>query len=422
MPGPSNLTRVVLLCEPGPIQEQVTTALSAQNEFLLADAIANMERLARDLRAAEPDIILVDHRIGGQPTLDIIDDLALQFPEAPVVAILPGEDPLAAQQVIMAGARAFLVQPFTQVNLLSTLRRVRDLESRRRPVIASSTMAPVADEDKPVKTIAVYSPRGGAGTSTLALNLALALHDETDGRVLLVEGKLAFGHLDVLLNLRTRNTLADLIPHANALDSGLVAEVVVEHATGLQVILGPNDLQVAQGIRAEDLFNVVEGLKRLYDFLVIDIGSTLNENTVTLMDAADRVLRVTTPELAALHDVSRFVGVSRSLGYPPGKLLVVLNRAGLEGGVKTKDIESALHHELFGQVPEDGANALRSLNRGLPLIVRYPRSPASKAYVLLARQLTGMGANAPARTSVPAKDGKGKEKPRRAPKRAATKA
>jgi pilus assembly protein CpaE len=198
--------------------------------------------------------------------------------------------------------------------------------------------------------------------------------------------------------------------------------VVTEHATGLQVILGPNDLQVAQGIRAEDLFNVLEGLKRLYDYLVIDCGSTLNENTVTLLDAADRVLLVATPELAALHDVSRFVGVSRTLGYPPGKLLVVLNRAGQEGGVKTKDIESALHHELFGQVPEDGPNALRSLNRGLPLIVRYPRSPASRAYGQLARQLVGLGAGAPARAAAPATNGTGKEKPRKASKRAATKA
>lgn len=422
MPGQTNPTRVVVLCEPGPIQEQIATALSAQNEFLLTDVIANLERLARDLRAAEPEIILVDHRIGGQPTLDVIDDLALQFPEAPVVAILPGEDPLAAQQVMLAGARAFLVQPFTQVNLLSTLRRVRDLESRRRPTTAAGGAAPAAEDERPLKTVAVYSPRGGVGTSTLALNLALALHDQSDGRVLLVEGKLAFGHLDVLLNIRSRNTLADLLPHAAALDSGLVAEVVAEHATGLQVLLGPNDLQVAQGVRAEDLFNVLEGLKRLYDFLVIDAGSALDENTVTLLDAADRVLLVAAPELAALHDVSRFIQLSRALGYPPGKLLIVLNRAGLEGGVKTKDIEGALHHELYAQIPEDGANALRSLNRGLPLLVRYPRSPASRAYQQLARQVAGLGVGAPPRLNLPAADGKGKEKARKAPKRAGVRA
>ena len=67
--------------------------------------------------------------LGGQSTLDIIDDLALQFPKISIVAVLPGEDPLRAQQVMLAGARAFLVQPFTQLNLLSTLRRVRDLDS-----------------------------------------------------------------------------------------------------------------------------------------------------------------------------------------------------------------------------------------------------------------------------------------------------
>jgi pilus assembly protein CpaE len=421
MTGTTNPTRVIALCNPGPTQEQIVTAFSAQPEFLLTDVLADLERLSRDIRAAEPQIILIDHHIGGQPTLDYIDDLALQFPEMAIVAILPDESPLAAQQVMLAGARAFVVQPFTQVNLLSTVRRVRDLEARRLHAQTAFQIAPV-EESRPVKTVAVFSPRGGVGCSTVALNLALGLQLETGQRVLLVEGKLFFGHFDVMLNIRNRNTIADLIPHASALDAGLVNDVVVEHATGLKVLLGPGDVQFAQGIRAEDLFNVVESLKRLYDFLVIDAGSVLNENTVTLMDAADRILLVTAPELAALHDTSRFVQVSRSLAFPAGKTLVLLNRAGQLGGVRARDIESALHQELFAQIPEDGPSALRSLNRGLPLLMRYPRSPASKALQQLAKRLAALGVAEPAKAAKRSPDGKVKGKVQKAPDRAASKA
>ena len=104
-----------------------------------------------------------------------------------------------AQQTTLAGARAFIVQPFTQVNLLSTLRRVRDLEARRSKLL-SPPAASSAEKAQPVRTLAVFSPRGGVGCSTVAVNLAVALHEETGARVLLLEGKLFFGHLDVLLN------------------------------------------------------------------------------------------------------------------------------------------------------------------------------------------------------------------------------
>lgn len=388
---PSNATsRVLVIADPGPTQQQITSALSAEVEFELSDLLTSTERLARDVRAAEPEIVLVDHQLGGQPTLDIIDDIALQFPEVALVAILPDNEPLAIQQVMLAGARAFLVQPFTQVNLLSTLRRVRELESRRVQSQVAAASAQKVEAERPLRTLAVFSPRGGVGCSTVASNLAINMFEETKADVLLFEGKLFFGHLDVMLNIRTRNTVADLLPHAATLDEGLVNDVVSEHISGIDVLLGPSDVQVAQGVRPDDLYTVFMNMQRLYDYIVIDAGSSLNENTVTILDSVDRILLVTTPDLAALHDTSRFVQVSRSLGYPSDKILIVLNRAGLTGGVKSGDIETALHHEVFAQIPDDGPNALRSLNRGIPLVLRYPRSSASRAIKLLAKTLTDL--------------------------------
>ncbi|HSF83600.1 MAG TPA: response regulator [Anaerolineales bacterium] len=402
MTATSNQTRIILIGDPGPVQQQITTALSSQTEFLLVDVLSSVDRLIRELRAAEPGVILMDYRLGNQPTLDIVDDVALQFPEVPIVAILPENDPVAIQQIMLAGARAFLVQPFTQVNLLSTLRRVHELESRRVQVQAVVTTSKVGEATRPLRSLAIFSPRGGVGSSTLATNLAITIYEETSSRVLLLEGKLFFGHLDVLLNIRTRNTIADLLPHANALDESLVRDVVVHHAAGIDVLLGPRDLQVSQGIRPDDMYAVFVGLQRLYDHIVVDVGSSLNENSVTLMDASDRVLLVTTPDLAALHDASQFVQISRSLGYPAEKLLVALNRSGYAGGIRTGDIESALRHELYAQVPDDGPNAIRSLNRGIPLVIRYPRSPVSRALKSLAKSLLEVHMAEPLRATVSA--------------------
>ena len=386
MAATGNLTRVVAIGDPGPTQQQITTALSAQDEFQLVDILASTERLVREVRAAEPDIILVDHVLGGQPTLDIIDDLALQFPKTSIVAMLPGEDPLKAQQVMLAGARAFLVHPFTQLNLLSTLRRVRDLDQRLRQAMPAGPVK-TAEVSRPLRLLTVFSPKGGSGTSTLALNLALSMIEETGQQVLLLEGKMFFGDLGVMLNLRSQNTIADLVPHASSLDDALIKDVVSEHASGLHVLMAPSNVQIAQGIRPDDLYNILVGVQRLYPLIIVDAGNALNENTVTFLDAADRVLVVANPDLASLHDVSRFIQVSRTLAYPAEKILVAVNRTGIPGGVRVTDIETALHHPIFGQIPDDSPKPLLSINRGIPLSIRYPRSPTSQAIRLLAKSL-----------------------------------
>jgi pilus assembly protein CpaE len=298
-----------------------------------------------------------------------------------------------AQQVMLAGARGFIAHPFTQINLLSTVRRLRDLERRRQKSQQELSTRTTALRQQPLRTIAVYSPRGGVGCSTVAANLAIKLQQQTNQQVLLMEGKLFMGHLGLMLNIRTDNTIADLVPHAAQMDESLVYDVTVEHASGIHVLLGPFDIQIAQGIRPEDLYNIVEGVQQAYDYVVIDIGTDLSENAVTMLDAADKVVVVMNPELASLHDAQRFVDLSRStLAYPPEKLLFVLNRADMPGGVREQEIKNAMNQEIFSEIPDIGPKGLRSLNRGIPLTINYPRSSASRAFQKMTSKMLEMSA------------------------------
>ena len=168
-------------------------ALRNQPEFTLVDILDTVDNIVREVNRLSPNIILLDSVLSGQPTLDIMDELAAQFPEAAIIAILTSADPAEAQQVMLAGARAFIIQPFTQINLLSTLRRVHNLETRRAQVRTAVASRP-AESTHPVRVITVFSPRGGSGTSTVAANLAIAIQNETGMRTLLLEGKLFFGY------------------------------------------------------------------------------------------------------------------------------------------------------------------------------------------------------------------------------------
>ncbi len=393
--------RVVALCDPGATLQQITEALNTQNEFTLVDVLSSKEMLARQIRAAEPDILLVDSQLESESTMDIIDDLALQFPSSAVVAILPNNDPLVAQQVMLAGARAFLIAPFSQINLVSTLRRVTELEGRRQQT-QSYLPTQLPEATRLLRSVTFYSPRGGTGVTSLAANTAIALAEETGKKVLLFEGKVFFGHLEVMLNLKVQNALSDLIPHAANLDEGLIRDVVATHPSGIHVLLAPSNAQVAQGIRAEDIYNIFIGVSRYYDYVVVDGGGPLNDISVTLMDATDRIALVTSPDLASLHDTSRFLQLSRSLSYPAEKILLILNKAGVEGGVKLKDIEAVLHNQVYHQIANDPPNVLRSINRGIPFLVYYPRSSASKSVQQLARNLAAINIRELGREAVPA--------------------
>lgn len=395
-----NARKVAAIVEAGQVQQQIRTALESDPELTLELVLETPENAAQRIYSAAPDLILMDERMGGEDTLDLVDELALKLPEAPLLAMLGTDDSTRAQQFLLAGARAFLVKPFTQVNLLSAIRRVEELEARRR-VIDPAAEQRQPDRAGPLQILTVYSPRGGVGSSTIAVNLAVALNEKLDARVLLMEGKLSFGHLGLMLNTRPQNTIADLLPHAGALDDGLVEEVVSKHSTGIHILLSSSDLNVSQGVRPNDLYGVIQAVSRSFDIIVIDAGSHLDDNTVTLMDAADRVLLITTPDLAALHDTSRFIQLARGLGFHSNKVLAVLNRVGVRGGIKVKEIESALHQSLFARISEGDARVMRSLNRGVPLVYSASRSPVSKDIYALAERLSGMrrGAEAPGSAS-----------------------
>jgi pilus assembly protein CpaE len=379
-------TRVVSICDPGLTLNQINSSLEAQKDFVLIDNLDDPDNLIRDLHDIEADIAIIDHVLRGNSTWDLIDTLVSQFPNLLIIAILPNDDPINAQQAMLAGAQAFIIQPFTQANLLSTLRRMRDLQAKRKLAQPSVTVHDVSLPSQ-VNLLAVYSPRGGVGCSTLATNLAISLHEQTEARVLLMEGKLQFGHLDVMLNLRTHNSLVDLIPHASSMDETLVRDVVQEHVSGIYTLLAPVDFQTAQGVRPQDLFTVVTNLRRYFDFIIIDVGSHLGENAVTLLDSADKILLVSSPDIAALHDVSRFFRISQSLAYPHEKTLLVINRFDKPGGIKQNEFNQVLQTDVFAQIPDDSVEAERSINRGIPLVVNAPRSKASRSYKEFAKRI-----------------------------------
>jgi pilus assembly protein CpaE len=379
-------TRILVISTNPLITDSIAIAFKEEQDFTLLDNSLLHEGVIPVIQKTLPEIILLDYQYQVDKVYELVDGIASQFPSSAVIVILPESEIQNSNSLILAGARAFLSAPFTQRNLLSTLRRVRELLSRLQ--VSAQPSADFGSFAQSGNTFVVFSPKGGTGVSTLATNLAIAIRQQLKQQeILLVDGKHMFGHVALMLNLRTANSMIDLVSHAGTLDVNLIRQVVVPHVSGIHVLPCPNVISEAQGIRPDDLYKVVIALKKVYPNIIIDAGNFLNENAVTYMDSADRILMVLTPNLASIRDGRQFLDLTRTLSYPPEKILLLLNQLGHRTDVKMDEIEKVLRVKVFGKIPVDENVLISSLNEGIPIVQSKPNHPVSKAIKKIAKSL-----------------------------------
>ena len=381
--------KILLVSKNQSVIEATRSILTDKTVYDLIDADITSENLFLVINEAEPDVILLDYDFESQP-FPLVDKIVSQCPSCAVIAVLSEAKIENLDRVILSGARAFVQYPYQSDKLMVTIKRVLELVDRDQMNTPQTPPSESPEEEihhEPTNTFTIFSPKGGAGTTTIATNLAISLHKTLKEDVLLIDGKLLFGHVALYLNLLTGNSITDLIAHAGMLDKQLIKQVVVEHATGIHVLPCPNKITEAQGIRPENLFKVIQGLQEVFPNIIIDGGNTLDENTVTFMDSSDKILLVLNPDLASMRDVRQFIEISATLSYPKEKMLFLLNLSGRKADVQNDEIEKILKMKIFGKIPADENIALSSLNEGVPIVLKKPHHPISRAYSDIAKDL-----------------------------------
>ena len=377
-------TTILLVSKNPSIIKATRTILSKVKILDLIEKKMTWENLFPVIAETHPDVILYDFEFSDHP-FHLIDRIASEYPACGLVTILSESEMVNSDQVILSGARAIILYPYRSKNLVITINRTMELMVRNQTY---SSPTPTPDINiKPKNIFTVFSPKGGAGCTTIATNLAISLHKTLKEDVLLIDGKHLFGHVALYLNIRTGNSINDLISHAGNLDQRLINQVVIRHVSGIHVLASPLSITEAQGIRPENLFNMIQSLQQVYPNIIIDGGNNLNENTVTYMDSSDKILLVLNPDLASMRDVRQFMEISATLSYPKDKTLLILNLCGRKADVKKEEIEAILKMKIFGKIPADENLALSSLNEGVPILLKRPRHPISKAFSNITKEL-----------------------------------
>jgi len=356
------------------IWEQSQTIAVDADSFKLIENKSILEQPLKIIANQQPDIILIDFDAGEKATLSFIEIITTTWPTIMVVAVLTDQEEHLIQEVLLAGARIYLKYPFTGTEFQNTLLRISKLHSQLAPLVAEKEgLSGKHSSENSCDILVVFSPRGGSGCTFLASNFALMLQKRMSENVLLLDGKQNFGHLDVFFNMNPKNSLSDLVPHSSSLDPFLLEDVIIEHVSGLNVLIGPNSFVAAQSVTPKDLFDIISYLQKQYSKIVIDAGNMITDNIVTLLDMATKVIVPVTPDIASLQNLGEFLKITQYLNLPKENILPILNRSGQKGGIESDYFTDALGVKFFAEIPDDSAVVVRSINRGVPIVMKQTK-------------------------------------------------
>jgi pilus assembly protein CpaE len=272
---------------------------------------------------------------------------------------------------LRAGADDYLIKPFHPAELLA---RMKSLLARFAPKEALVGRPPLG------RVHAYYGAKGGVGTTTIAINAAIALHRELGRKVVLVDGNLQFGDHRVFLDLGLdRKSIVDIVS-APSIDPDLVRQVLVKHDSGVDLLLAPPSPEVADLVRHEHRPLILDVLRAMYDYVIVDIDKRLDDVNLGILEAADLMFVVMTADLSCLKNVRLVLETIGHLGYEAKKVQLVLNRSNAFTGINVKNAEGALKRTIDHQIVNEYRGAISALNSGAPFMF-------TKADSLLGRSL-----------------------------------
>ncbi|HET9455920.1 MAG TPA: response regulator [Candidatus Limnocylindrales bacterium] len=321
-----------------------------------------------------PDLILLDvmlPKLDGYQVATKIRAEEGTTTHVPIIMLTAEREVEQKVRGLRAGADDYLIKPFHPAELIA---RIKSLLARFAPRDALVGRPPLG------RVLALYGAKGGVGTTTIAINAAIALHRELGRKVCLIDGNLQFGDHRVFLDLGLdRKSIVDIVT-APTMDQDLIRQVLVKHDSGIDLLLAPPSPETAELVTPEHIPAILENLRGLYDYILIDIDKRLDDVNLGILEAADTMFVVMTADLSCLKNVRLVLETIVHLGYESSKLQLVLNRSNAFTGINVKNAEGALKRTIEHQVVNEYRGAISALNSGAPFMF-------TKADSLLGRSL-----------------------------------
>jgi len=342
-------------------------------------------------KVAAHQIAIIDVVSGSKTAFDICREIRSTpaLSQIPVLCVGQSDDVEERINFLEAGADDVMAKPFDGRELEARVEAliVRFQRSRDRTAVVSADGLTVSHRRR---TVAVHSPKGGVGTTTIAVNVAMVAARQKPDRVALIDLHLQFGQIATHLNLDVKTSLADLARDDSAMrEPELVRTYATRHESGLHVFAAPVTPEQAELITADHVGRILTNILQAYDSVVIDTGSWLDERTMVAFEHAETVIFAVCPEIGALKALHSLLDYLNEAGTVSSKATFILNNIFAREILRLRDVESALGTRVAMELPYDAFLYLKAVNEGIPIVLGAPRSIPAERFVSVATAAFG---------------------------------
>jgi len=375
--------KVVIVDDTEETRNNVKTLLSFEKRIEIIGEAENGEEAIFIVKESKPDIVLMDINMPVMDGIKATEEININVPETAVIIMSVQGENEYIKKAMAAGAKNFLNKPFSSDDLITSILKTYDIESQRRQ---KSNITKVKEEVKS-KIITVFSTKGGVGKTTLASNLSVSITRATKKRVALVDLDLQFGDVAIMLNASIKNTISDLIKEINQLDSDVMEDYMVTHFSGVRLLPAPIKPEYAEYITGAHVEKILNTLKEHYHYIIVDTSASFHETVLQALDMSDKILMLSTLDLPTIKNVKSGLDVMETLHYPKEKINIILNKASEQFGIKYKDFENTLKHQIWAFIPEDSQTVITSANKGFPFVMTRTETKVAKAVLSITNDL-----------------------------------
>ena len=345
------------------------------------DVVADVQGIDEwhlNVQSKRPNILMVELNASGDfsKTLKGIERMKTEFPDTVVFVTSVSRSPEVIISAMRAGAQEFLGKPINQHELGKALERVkRKLEQSR------------AKGGPGGRIITIFSKKGGVGTTTLAVNLAVALSQASGKKAAIVDLDLQLGDVTSFLDLRPAYNILDACGHDGIVDPAKLQSAMTHHASGVFVLGEPKHPAESEEISASHIGQILTQLRATYAYVVVDTSHIFDSKTLAALDISDNILVTTVSNIASIRATKKVLGVFKDLGFDRDKVRVVVNRINKSDSIKTDKVQKIFDYPVFWTIPNNYTAVIDSINAGIPLIGQKKISNVGKSIQELAETI-----------------------------------